>query len=273
MRIQKMAYDEKQREPLEKSVSLHCEIAEESVRLHSIQTFGTVDGPGIRTVLFFQGCPFRCSYCHNPDTWSFSSGKMTSMSKILTVIDECQPYYANGGGVTVSGGECLFQADFLILLLQECQKKGIHTAIDTSGMLGRFYDSVKIRVQTKIKVFSAVDLVIMDVKFNSEEQYRKNTSGTLSEVLETLAILQKINKPTWVRQVIIQGINDSTDEILKLKKLLTPFTCIQKVELLPFKKLCTEKYEQLSIDFILKNIPETSQEQIRSLQKYYDSLI
>lgn len=268
-----MSFDEKQDDITDKSDRLHYGITEEAVRLHSIQTFGTVDGPGIRTVIFFQGCPFQCSYCHNPDTWSFSDGKITSLSKILTVIEECRPYYGNGGGVTVSGGECLFQADFLILLLQECRKRGIHTAIDTSGMLGGLCDSKEIRIQTKTRIFIETDLVIIDVKFNSEEQYRENTGGTLSEAIETLEILQKTNKPTWVRQVIIQGINDSTDEMLKLRSILSPFSCIKKVELLPFKKLCLEKYEQLGLDFPLRNIQETSQMQIQSLQKYYDSLI
>lgn len=269
-----------------------------SVRLHSIQTLGTVDGPGIRTVLFFQGCPFRCAYCHNPDTWSFREGSLMSLSAVLAMVEEYRPYYADEGGVTVSGGECLFQPDFLIAFLQECRKKGIHTAIDTSGMMinspanssannpairtvsgktvgiaGEFRKSTLKRIQEKRRIFQEADLILLDLKFNTEEKYREyTTGGTLAEVLETLSLLQEINKPVWIRQVVVPGINDFTEEMDRLKKLLSPFPCVKKVELLPFRKLCLEKYEQLNLEFPFKNKPEMPLDQVQTLQEYYDAL-
>ena len=258
---------------------------EKTVRLHSIQTFGTMDGPGIRTVLFFQGCPFRCAYCHNPDAWSFHDGNDMSLSSLFAMMEEYRSYYGKDGGVTVSGGECLFQADFLVDFLKECKKKGIHTVVDTSGMTrpgtnekaifpttfsdaGTHVESCKKRL-----VFQEADLVLLDLKFTTEEKYHAYTAGSLAEVLETLSLLQQIKKPVWIRQVIIPGINDSLDEMIQLKKILMPFPCIEKVDLLPFRKLCLEKYKQQNLEFPFRDIPEMSSGELVRLQEFYDTLL
>ncbi len=204
--------------------------------IHSVQTFGTVDGPGIRTVFFFQGCPYRCAYCHNPDTWSFWEGTYMSLSSLLVIAEENRPFFADGGGITISGGECLFQADFLISFLRECRRRRIHTAIDTSGMSGLFHSggnngsvppfpkagTSANKKRQKISLFREADLVLLDVKFTSEEKYRKYTAGSLSEVLDTLSMLQEMQKPVWVREVIIPGVNDTIAEMRRLKQLLRP---------------------------------------------------
>lgn len=246
------------------------ESAEQSAWIHSVQTFGTLDGPGIRTVFFFQGCPFRCAYCHNPDTWAFHEGTRMSLSSMLAVLEENRPYFGGGGGVTISGGECLFQADFLMAFLAECRNRRFHTVIDTSGM--SVCASSTAKILQKARIFKDAGLILLDVKFCSEEQYRRYTAGTLSEVLETLSTVQKTGTPVWIRQVVFPGINDTQDDIRQLKRILSPFSCVEKVELLPFKKLCLEKYVRLNLDFPFKDVPETSMDQIRSLQEYYDAL-
>ena len=244
--------------------------AEKSAWIHSVQSFGTLDGPGIRTVFFFQGCPFRCAYCHNPDTWAFREGTRMSLSAMLAVLEENRPYFRGGGGVTISGGECLFQADFVMDFLAECRNRGIHTVIDTSGM--SVCASSTTKVLPKARIFKDADLILLDVKFCSEEQYRRYTAGTLSEVLETLSAVQETGTPVWVRQVVLPGINDTEDDLRQLKNILSPFPCVEKVELLPFRKLCLEKYLRLNLEFPFKDLPETSLDQIRHLQDYYDAL-
>lgn len=249
---------------------------EESVWLNSVQTLGTTDGPGIRTVLFFQGCPLRCSYCHNPETWPFREGMLYFISSLLELVKEYRPYYTGGGGVTASGGECLFQADFLLSFLRACRELGIHTAVDTSGMVGLDTGSaVQSAVdgrKLKSLVFKEADLVILDVKFNTEEDYRRHTGGTLAETLETLSILEEIHAAVWIRQVILPGINDSHDAMRRLKKNLSRYHCVEKVELLPFRKICLEKYERLGREFPFQSKPETDPVQVDALQRYYDAL-
>lgn len=246
---------------------------ERTVRLHSIQTMSTMDGPGIRTVFFFQGCPFRCQYCHNPDTWDFDGGTGYALTSLLSMISDYRPYYGTNGGVTVSGGECLFQADFLIDFLKECRKAGVHTAIDTSGMFTVNCHGKDRNHALKTSVFKEADLVLLDVKFCTEMQYRQYTAGTLTEVMESLGILEEFSIPVQIRQVIIPKINDTLDEMRQLKELLRPYSCIQKVELLPFRKLCLEKYTQMGLDFPMKNQPEATMEQVRALQEFYDSIV
>lgn len=225
--------------------------------IHSFQSMGTVDGPGVRCVIFMQGCPLRCAYCHNPDTWEFNAGDIVTPKEMLVKILRYKSYISKGG-VTVSGGEALMQAEFVKELFSLCRSEGIHTALDTSGCL--------INRQV-VDLLSVTDLCLLDIKMTAEDEYKKYTGGSLGSTLEFLNILEEKKIPTWIRQVIVTGINDNGDNINRLNTILRSYSCIEKAELLPFKKLCKEKYDELNIEFPFGNIPETSQKTIDKLQR------
>lgn len=225
--------------------------------IHSFQSMGTVDGPGVRCVIFMQGCPLRCAYCHNPDTWEFNTGDIVTPKEMLVKILRYKSYISKGG-VTVSGGEALMQAEFVKELFSLCRSEGIHTALDTSGCL--------INRQV-VDLLSVTDLCLLDIKMTAEDEYKKYTGGSLGSTLEFLNLLEEKKIPTWIRQVIVTGINDNDDNINRLNTILCSYRCIEKAELLPFKKLCKEKYDELNIEFPFGNIPETSQKTIDTLQR------
>lgn len=222
---------------------------------HSLLSMGTADGPGVRYVVFLQGCPLRCTYCHNPDSWEIGKGTTISvdelMQKILSVKE-----YIKAGGVTVSGGEPLLQAEFVTELFTRLKAEGIHTALDTSG---------SVMNTDVISLLSVCDLVILDIKMTNEDDYRKYIRCKLSQVVEFLGVAELMNVKTWIRQVIVPDINDNDENIERLNKLIAGYSCIEKVELLPFKKLCLEKYQALGLDFPLKSTAETSADTINRL--------
>ncbi|MBE6903770.1 MAG: pyruvate formate lyase-activating protein [Ruminococcaceae bacterium] len=214
------------------------------MRIFSLQSLGTVDGPGVRYVVFMQGCPLRCPYCHNPESWDADGGYETDLASLTDKILRCKEYIKNGG-VTFSGGEPLLQAKELKKAIELLKKNNIHTAIDTSGC---------IISKDSFEALKACDLVLLDIKMPDDEMYRKYINIPLSVPLETLDYLEKINKPVWIRYVNVPSINDSEECINKLENLLKPYTCIEKLEILPFKKLCIEKYKKLNIPFPFENI-------------------
>ena len=226
--------------------------------INSIQTLGTLDGPGIRYILFLQGCPLRCHCCHNPETWNLNDfTEEKSAEEILSEIKRYSAYFGKEGGVTVSGGEALMQPEFVFELFSLCKKEDIHTCIDTSGCI--ITDSVK-------KLLSVTDLVLLDIKYTNEEDYKKYTGGSLKKTMEFLKLLKEMNIPAWIRQVIIPDINDTEENILQLKKLTAGFDNIKKIELLPFKKFCNSKYENLKIEFPFKEKREPTKEEITKLE-------
>lgn len=227
-------------------------------RIHSFQSLGTADGPGVRAVVFMQGCPLRCVCCHNPDTWHFSGGEETDVVTVFEKIMRCKSYFGENGGVTVSGGEPLIQAEFVTELFKLLKKNGIHTALDTSGCV--LNDKVK-------ELLKHTDLVILDYKYTNAEDYKKYTLCELNAVEDFLSYINEKGIKTLIREVIIPGLNDSEASVKKLNELKNTYSCIYDVELLPFRKLCTEKYDSLKIDFPLKNTPETSPETINSLKR------
>ncbi len=229
-------------------------------RIHSFQSLGTVDGPGVRYVVFMQGCHLRCIYCHNPDTWDLQ-GSYDNEYEPKEVFEKILKYktYIKKGGVTVTGGEPLLQIDFVIELFKLLKEEGIHTAIDTSG----FSNLTKCE-----ELFKYTDLVICDVKFNNDENYKKYTGRGIDEVLNFLKLTREFSVPVHVRRVIVPNINDTKENVLELKKLLSSYKNIEKIELLPFRKLCLEKYEEMNIEFKLKNTEEMSVEKIKELEKY-----
>lgn len=225
-------------------------------RVHSIQSLGTVDGPGIRFVIFMQGCNLRCKCCHNPDTWSGQGGTEYTPEEMVEKALRYKSYYGERGGITASGGEPLLQSDFVREVFELCHKNGINTCLDTSGSI--LNDSV-------LSLLDKTDRVLLDIKYTTDEEYRENVGCNLDGVLEFLAVLDKKGIPTTVRQVIIPSINDSEENIARLKEIFSAHKCVDKVELLPFRKICQVKYDNLGIEFPFGKIAEPTHEAMRKL--------
>lgn len=227
--------------------------------INSVQSFGAVDGPGVRYVVFMQGCPLRCSCCHNPDTWDFSKEQEVTAEEMLSKIMRFRDYFGSDGGVTVSGGEALMQCEFVRELFTLCKKENIHTCLDTSGFI--LDERIK-------KLLEVTDLVLLDIKYTNEEDYKKHVGCSLSDVLEFFDYLEEKEIPTWVRQVIIPTINDTKENIVRLLEIVDSHKkCTEKIELLPFRKLCQPKYDNLKLKFPFGDIPEADPEKIKELQK------
>ncbi len=225
--------------------------------IHSFQSLGTVDGPGVRCVVFMQGCPLRCACCHNPDTWDFDGGEETDADALAAKIVRFKSYIRNGG-VTVSGGEPLMQAEFVTELFRKLKALGIHTALDTSGCV--WNDSAD-------ELLKYTDLVLLDYKYAGAEDYFRYTKCEQSRVDAFLDKLEERSIPTWIRRVIIPGLNDDGTSVLQLKSLEEKYSCIKKTELLPFRKLCIEKYNSMGIPFPLADTPEPTAELMEKLNK------
>lgn len=228
-------------------------------RINSIQTLGTLDGPGVRFVLFMQGCPLRCAYCHNPDTWDFTQGMEYTPEDIFKKVVRYKNYFGDTGGITVSGGEPLIQADFVRELFALCKDSGIHTCLDTSG--GMWSDKIE-------KLLDVTDLCLLDVKMTNASYYEKFIKWHMEPVMYFLDKLAKKQVNTWIRQVIVPDINNNYENIRKLRMIKANHPNVSKVELLPFRKICTVKYDSLGIPFPLKDYSETSKEEIDRLQAY-----
>lgn len=216
--------------------------------IHSFESLGTLDGPGVRCVLFLQGCPLRCVYCHNPDTWDPAQGIWMSAKAVLDRVNRYRAYFGDTGGITVSGGEPLLQSEFVTELFHLCRESGIHTALDTSGH-GASEESL-------LPLLKETDLVLLDIKMTTETDYEKNTGGSLRHAMYFLDLLEQNNIPVWIRHVVVPGMTDSQENLWRLVELLSEKQCVQKTEFLPFRKLCVEKYDQLGIPFPLRQVPE-----------------
>lgn len=288
--------------------------------VHSLQSMGAVDGPGIRFCVFLQGCPLRCMYCHNPDTWLVEVhdtedsaqgvgdnnsckkrlGTPYTAEELVKKILRYKPYFANGGGVTVSGGEPLVQAEFVTELFTLLHENGVHTCLDTSGNFPEdicelehknvgetirradssdipvtdsddgFADIVEIYRETSVRekydaLLAVTDLVICDIKFTTEKDYRECTGGSLKKVQYFLDMVTKHAVPLWVRHVVVPGYTDSIEEVKAMADIARSYPTLEKIELLPFHKLCIPKYEALGIPFRCADIPECSKETIEKL--------
>ena len=209
-------------------------------RVHSIQTLGTLDGPGVRFVIFMQGCNLRCGCCHNPDTWCFEGGALYTAEELLERIMNYRTYFGKDGGVTVSGGEPLLQAEFIKELFILCHDNGINTCLDTSG--GILNDGVK-------ELLAHTDRVLLDIKYSTDEMYKKYVGCSIDAPLNFLEYINEKGIQTTVRQVIIPSLNDNADSIAYLSFLQKKYTCIDKIELLPFKKICKVKYDNMGLSF------------------------
>ena len=229
-------------------------------RIHSIESFGTVDGPGIRFVIFMQGCALRCKYCHNRDTWDINSGTITSVDELLDKIERYKSYILpSGGGVTVTGGEPLLQAKFLTTLFKELKKLNIPTAIDTSGMVNLIDDITEL-----LKV---TDLVLLDIKHINDEKCKELVGRSNKQELEFAKYLSDNNIPVWIRQVIVPGITDNEEDLLELKNFINSLTNIKNIELLPYHELGKSKWGNLGLNYELEGVPSASKEDIERVKK------
>lgn len=225
-------------------------------KIHSVETMGLVDGPGIRTVLFFQGCHLRCKYCHNPDTWDLQSGKEMSVQEIIKLLKRYQPYYGKVGGVTCSGGEPLLQIEFLTELFKACQREHISTCLDTAGYGNGDYT----------ELLKYTDLVLYDAKHYIPEKYRELTGENFSFPTEFLQAVKKSKTHLWIRHVVVPNLTDSDEHIRGLGNYIATIPNVEKVELLPYHTLGVSKYEGMGIFYPLKDIPPMDKERTKKLQ-------
>ena len=227
-------------------------------RIHSFQSLGTVDGPGVRYVVFMQGCPLRCGCCHNPDAWDADGGKVYSPTQVVDNACKYRDYFGDKGGITLSGGEPLLQAKFAGEIFKLCREREIDTCLDTSGCI--IDDDV-------LSLLDFTDRVLLDVKYTQEALYKKYVGCELEKVLEFLKVLNEKHIPTTLRQVIIPTLNDNGQNVLRLKEIASKFSCVQNIDLLPFRKICQAKYDNLNIVFPFGNLPTPTQEDMDKLNK------
>jgi pyruvate formate lyase activating enzyme len=227
--------------------------------IHSIETFGTLDGPGIRYVLFLQGCSLRCRFCHNPDTWAMG-GKPTSDSD--SVVKDILTYrsFIKNGGVTLSGGEPLRQSEFALDIIRKCKQEGLHTALDTAGA---------VPLERSREVIEAADLILLDIKSLDDKQCFSLTGQGNANTLATLDYCEKIGKPVWLRHVLVPQWTLDKQRLEKLAIFLKGYSCIEKVELLPYHNMGQYKWEQLNLDYSLKDIPEPNDEELSMAENVF----
>lgn len=227
-------------------------------RIHSIETMGLVDGPGIRFVAFMQGCAIRCSYCHNPDTWSMKGGDEYTPQDLINKIKRYKSYFkSSGGGVTFSGGDPLLQPDFLVETLRLCKEEGIHTTLDTAGVgLGQYDEILKY-----------TDLVMFDLKHIDAQKYKDLVGADMSQSIKFLNACQENGTNLWIRHVVVPGITDSKDHLVNIKKFVDTLKNVEKVELLPYHVLGANKYEKMGIKYKLEGLEPMDKEYLADMKK------
>lgn len=235
--------------------------------VHSFESMGLVDGPGIRSVVFLQGCRLRCRYCHNPDTSYVRRGRRRSVADVLEEIARYRDFLlAAGGGVTLSGGDPLFQPDFARTVLKGCKKLGLHTCLDTSGHLGANADE---------ELLANTDLVLLDIKAWNPERYRILAGGELRPTLEFAERLAALRKPVWLRYVLVPGLTDNMEDITELSRHAARLGNVERVDVLPFHQMGRFKWDELKLDYTLKDVPEPSEElteQVRDIFRQEENL-
>jgi len=232
-------------------------------RIHSFQSLGTLDGPGVRFVAFLQGCPLRCGCCHNPDTWNPDGGEAYTPEDVVRRALRCRPYFGQKGGVTLSGGEPLLQRAFVAEVFRLCHENGINTCLDTSGCYAP---------EACDAALAHTDRVLLDVKYTSDEHYQQYVGCTMEKPMQFLRYLNQRQIPVTLRQVIIPTLNDTEENVQALLAIAKDHPCVDKVELLPFRKICQTKYDILQKKFPFGHLPEPEKacmERLRSLLGVY----
>ena len=226
--------------------------------IHSIETFGTVDGPGVRYVVFVKGCPMRCQYCHNPDTWEMAGGTKMSTDEILEDYEKYKPFL-KGGGLTVTGGEPLVQIDFLTELFEKAKEKGIHTCLDTSGIMFRRNDP---EIYEKyVRLMKSTDLIMLDIKHIDPEEHIKLTAQPSENIFDFLKFLDEQGKEIWIRHVLVPEITLVPEYLERLGRFIAQFKHIKALDVLPYHDMGKEKYKKLGIDYVLKDVAPVEKEQ------------
>ncbi len=240
------------------------ESAQRKGYVHSLESFGSVDGPGVRYIIFLSGCAMRCQFCHNPDTWNMQSGKLYTADELLDQAERYRSYWGSKGGITVSGGEPLLQIDFLTELFQKAKERGIHTTIDTSGnpftreepFFGKFNELMKY-----------TDLLMLDIKEIDEERHQTLTAQSNKNILDLAQYLSEIHKPVWIRHVLVPERTDYDEDLKKLDAFIQTLDNVEKVEILPYHTLGTFKWKELGISYPLEGINPPTSERIANAEK------
>lgn len=227
--------------------------------VHSVESFGSVDGPGIRFLIFLQGCPMRCQFCHNPDSWKTGIGEERTADELLDQAERFRAYWGDNGGITVSGGEALLQIDFLLELFEKAKQRGIGTCLDTSAQLftrkSPFFEKFE-------RLMELTDTMLLDIKHIDDEEHRKLTRHSNANILDCARYLSEIDKPVWIRHVLIPGITDKDEYLVRLRDFLSTIHNIERIEVLPYHTLGVYKYEKLGIDYPLKDVQPPAAERV-----------
>ncbi len=240
------------------------EITEKKGYIHSTETFGSVDGPGVRFIIFVSGCPMRCQFCHNPDTWNMSAGQEYTADELLKTALRYRSYWKNGGGITVSGGEPLLQIDFLIDLFKKAKEAGVHTTIDTSGapftreepFFGKFEELMKY-----------TDLLLLDIKHIDDEQHKILTGHSNQNILDMARYLSDTGKPVWIRHVLVPERSDKDEYLMRLNEFIQTLSNVEKVEVLPYHTLGAYKWKELGMEYPLEGIDPPTKERIENANR------
>ena len=224
--------------------------------IHSIESCGTVDGPGIRFVVFTQGCPLRCQYCHNPDSWDFKENQKMSVEEILEQYEGVKEFC--GGGLTVTGGEPMAQMEFVTALFKAFHEKGIHTALDTSGIFFNRENTEKVD-----ELLKYTDLVLLDIKHIDDEEHKKLTKHSNKNILDFARYLSETGKPVWIRHVVVPGITFKEEYLKRLGQFLAELHNIKALDVLPYHDMAVPKYENLGIEYPLKGVPPLTHDEAK----------
>lgn len=253
--------------------------------IHSVESFGTVDGPGVRMVIFMQGCPMRCAYCHNPDTWRMNQGTLMTSEELLERFRRNSAYYRNGG-ITVTGGEPLSQMEFLLDLFRKAKKEGVSTCLDTSGIVFPYrkgasgwevaqngvHETIReygtyVPLEEYEELLSVTDLVLLDLKHMDAENHRKLTGHSNEAVFAFLEFLAERNVPVWIRRVAVPGHTDDPEELFRMGEYIGGFPNVKAMEVLPYHTMGKQKYEALGIKYRLEGVPEASKDEAKKARE------
>ena len=233
-------------------------------KIHSVESFGSVDGPGVRYIVFLQGCHMRCKYCHNPETWAMEGGEELTAKEVFDKAYRYRNYWKKNGGITVSGGEALLQIDFVTELFGYAKEKGIHTTLDTSGSI---YGEEPATVEKFEKLMEVTDLVMLDIKEMDEEKHKKLTGRSNKNILAMADKMNEMGKEMWIRHVLVPGLTDGKEDLKALRKKLDEWTNVSRVEILPYHTLGLFKWENLGIPYSLEGVPVPTEEQVKDAEE------
>ena len=236
--------------------------------IHSTESFGSVDGPGVRFIIFVSGCPMRCQFCHNPDTWKLQDGELKTTDELLKTALRYKSYWKDKGGITVSGGEPLMQMDFLIDLFKKAKEQGVHTNIDTSGAVFTKEEPFFGKLQELLKY---TDMLMLDIKHIDDEQHKILTGQSNKNILEFARYLPDIKKPIWIRQVLVPERSDKDEYLERLHDFIETLDNVERVEVLPYHTLGAYKWKELGYDYKLEGIDPPTQERIENANRILET--